>query len=208
MRGIMADTAKYLGDDAAANRHFQEALQLAPGDNFLLADYGDFLLDQRRPRAALELVKDYSPSDTSFLRQVYAEVALHSPRAQTDIAQMARRFAAIDQRGSSWTYRREEAGFALHVEHEPLRALKLAEENWTVQRAPEDMRVLLEAALAAHEPRAAQPVLDQLARSHFQYRVVLRLADRVRQTLGQSPSPEREAAAARDARAAATGRGR
>jgi tetratricopeptide (TPR) repeat protein len=205
MQGIMADTAKYLGDDAAADRHFQEALQLAPGDNFLLADYGDFLLDQHRPRAALELVKDYSSSDTSFLRQVYAEVALHSPRAQTDIEQMARRFAALDQRGSR-TYRREEAGFALYVEHDPPRALKLAEENWTVQRAPEDMRVFLEAALAAHEPRAAQPVLNQLARSHFQYQVVLKLAVRLRHTLVQSPSAAGAAAAAApDARAAATG---
>jgi Tfp pilus assembly protein PilF len=206
MQGIMADTAKYLGEDAAADRHFQEALQLAPGDNFLLADYGDFLLDQRRPSAALELVKDYSSSDTSFLRQVYAEIALHSPRAQTDIEQMARRFAALDQRGSR-TYQREEAGFALYVQHDPLRALKLAEENWTVQRAPEDMRVFLEAALAAHESRAAQPVLDQLARSHFQYRVVLKLADRVRHAPVQS-AMRATTAAAPDARAAATGLGR
>src|SRR6185312_4931636 len=113
-----------------------------------------------------------------------------------------------DQRGSR-TYRREEAGFALYVEHDPLRALKLAEENWTVQRAPEDMRVFLEAALAAHEPRAAQPVLDQLARSHFEYRAVVKLADRARHILVQSPSAARAAAAAAPgARAAATGRGR
>lgn len=208
MQGIMADTAKYLGDDAAADRHFQEALQLAPGDNFLLADYGDFLLDQHRPRAALELVKNNSQSDTSFLRQVYAEVALHSPRAQNDVEQMARRFAALDQRGSS-VFRREEAGFALHVQHDPLRALKLAEENWTVQRAPEDMRVLLEAALAAHESGAAQPALDQLARSHLQYRFVVKLADRARQMLARSASAvSAAAAAAPGARAAATGRSR
>lgn len=206
MQGIMADTAKYLGHEAAADRHFQEALQLAPGDNFLLADYGDFLLDQRRPRAALELVKNFSQSDTSFLRQVYAEVALHSPRAPTDIEQMARRFAALDQRGSR-AYRREEAGFILYMQHDPQRALKLAEENWTVQRTPEDMRVFLEAALAAHQARAAQPVLDQLARSHFQYRVVVKLADQVRLALVRSPSaPSATAAAVPDARAAAAGR--
>jgi len=207
MQGIMGDTAKYLGDEVAADRHFQEALQLTPGDNFLLADYGDFLLDQHRPQAALELLKDYSQSDTSFLRLVYAEVALHSPQAQTDIEQMARRFAALDQRGSR-TYRREEAGFVLYVQHDPQRALKLAEENWSVQRTPEDMRVFLEAALAAHEARAAQPVLDLLARSHFQYRVVVELAARVRHTLARSPSVASVTAAATpDARAAASGRG-
>ena len=184
MQGIMADTAKYLGEDAAADRHFRQALQLAPGDNFLLADYGDFLLDRHRPQAALELVKDYSASDTSFLRQVYAEAAMHSPRAPADIAEMARRFAAIDRRGTR-AYRREEAGFVLHFLHDPRRALQLAETNWTVQRAPKDMRVLLEAALAAHEPQAAQPVLDLLARSHFQYRVVTTLAAQVRRALGR-----------------------
>jgi Tfp pilus assembly protein PilF len=208
MQGIMADTAKYLGDDAAADRHFQKALQLAPGDNFLLADYGDFLLDEHRPRAALELVKDYSQSDTSFLRQVYAEIALHSPRARADSEQMARRFAALDRRGSR-TYRREEAGFVMDVQHDPRRALKLAEENWTVQRAPEDMRLLLQAALAAHEPRAAQPALDQLDRSNFQYPAVVRLAQEVRHELSRAPLASRAAAgAALEAHAAAPGRDR
>jgi thioredoxin-like negative regulator of GroEL len=182
MQGIMADTAKYLGNDAEADRHFRTALQLTPGDNFLLADYADFLLDQHRPRAALDLVKDYPSSDTSFLRQVYAEAVLNSPRKEADLTQMARRFAAIDQRGSP-TYRREEAGFALYMQHDPRRALQLAQENWTVQRAPEDMRVLLAAAIAAQHPEAAQPVLDQLASSRFQYEVVVKLAARVREAL-------------------------
>ena len=184
MQGIMADTAKYLGNDADADRHFRAALQLTPGDNFLLADYADFLLDQHRPRAALDLVKDYASSDTSFLRQVYAESALHSSRTEADLTQMARRFAAIDQRGSR-TYRREEAGFVLYIQHDPQRALQLAQENWTVQRTPEDMRVLLAAALAAQHPQAAQAVLDQLASSRFQYAVVVRLAARVREALAR-----------------------
>ncbi|HEV2271251.1 MAG TPA: hypothetical protein VGR92_17495 [Steroidobacteraceae bacterium] len=184
MQGIMADTANYLGDYAAADRHFRAALQLTPGDNFLLADYGDFLLDQHRPQAALDLVKEYSSSDTSFLRQVYAESALHSPESEADVTQMARRFAAIDQRGSQ-TYRREEAGFALYIQHDSRRALQLAQEDWTVQRTPEDMRVLLAAALAAQHPEAAQPVVDQLASSHFQYAVVVQLAARVRKALAR-----------------------
>ena len=185
MQGIMADTARYLGNDADADRHFRAALQLTPGDNFLLADYGDFLLDRHRPQEALDLVKDYSSSDTSFLRQVYAESELHSPRAEADAMQMARRFAAIDQRGSR-TYQREEAGFALYVQHDSLRALQLAEEDWQMQHAPEDMRVFLAAALAAHHPEAAQPVLIELAGSRFQYAVVMKLAARVREALDEA----------------------
>jgi Tfp pilus assembly protein PilF len=186
IQGILADCAKYLGQDVAADRHFRIALQLTPGDNFLLADYADFLLDERRPQAALELVKDYSQSDTSFLRQVYAEVALGAPRAATDTSEMAQRFAALQVRGTR-AYRREEAAFVLHLEHDPARALQLAQENWTVQRAPEDMRVFLEAAQAANRPSVAQPVLDLLAESHLEYPLIDDLARRVRTELAEHP---------------------
>ncbi|MGH8215240.1 MAG: hypothetical protein ACREPZ_06080, partial [Rhodanobacteraceae bacterium] len=163
IEGLMADTATYLGKTDEAEAHFKAALQLAPGDNFLLAEYGDFLLDQNRPRDVIALVKDYTQSDTSFLRMVYAEAALNSPRAQGDIAAMQARFAAMDLRGSH-VYRREQAGFELYLRHDPAGALKLAQQNWTVQRAPKDMRIFLEAALAAGRPEAAQPVLDLVER--------------------------------------------
>ena len=186
IQGILADAAKYLGDDAAADRHFRIALQLTPGDNFLLADYADFLLDQKRSEAALDLVKDYSQSDTSFLRQVYAEAALGATKAAPDTGEMARRFAALEIRGTR-AYRREQASFVLHLEHDPPRALELAQENWSVQRTPEDMRVFLEAALAAGKPWAAQPVLDQLAKTHLEYPLITGLAGQVRTELVEQP---------------------
>ncbi len=189
MQGILADAAKYRGDSAAADQHFRAALQLTPGDNFLLADYGDFLLDQKRAREALALVKDYSQSDTSFLRQVYAEAALGDPQALADSAEMARRFAALEIRGTR-TYRREQAGFVLLRQHDPPRALQLAEENWTVQRAPEDMRVFLEAALAAGHPQAAQPVLQLLSSTHLQDPIVVALAAQVRSQLAAAVPPD------------------
>ena len=40
------------------------------------------------------------------------------------------------------------------------RALALAQQNWHEQREPADARLLLEAALAARDRAAAQPVLD------------------------------------------------
>lgn len=185
IEGLMADAATYLGKPAEAEAHFKAALQLAPGDNFLLADYGDFLLDQHRPRDVIALVKDYTQSDTSFLRMVYAEAALGSPRAQGDIAEMQARFAAMDRRGSH-VYRREEAGFELYLRHDPASALKLAEQNWTVQRAPKDMRIFLEAALAAHRPEAAQPVLTLIGHSHLQDPAINRLTAQITAALKQS----------------------
>ena len=181
VQGLLADTAKRLGNNDEAEAHFKAALQLTPGDNFLLADYGDFLLDRGRPREVIALLKDYTESDTSFLRLVYAEAALGSPHMQPDINEMQARFAAMDQRGSH-VYRREEAGFELHLRHDPAGALKLAEQNWTVQRAPEDMRIYLEAALAAGQPQAAKSVLDLLADSHLQDPQINRLVDKIAAT--------------------------
>lgn len=166
IEGLMADTAVRLGEPTVAEVHFKKALQEAPDDNFLLADYGDFLLGQKRPQAVVDLIGNNTSSDTSFLRLVLAESMLGSPRAQADADEMAQRFQAMDRRGS-YVYRREQAGFVLQVQHDPRRALALAIQNWTVQRAPKDVLVYLQAALAARDPAAARPALDFLARTHL-----------------------------------------
>lgn len=183
VEGLLADTAARLGRNAAADRHFRAALQWTPGDNFMLADYADFLLDRHEPGAARRLLAGYEASDTSLLRIVLAECALHDARAGQDAAEMQARFVAMARRGSL-LYEREYAEFALYVQHDPQRALRLAERNWTAQRSPSDMRVFLEAALAAHEPHAAQPVLTVLARSHLQDPEIARLAAEALAALG------------------------
>lgn len=166
IQGLMADAASYQGKPDLADKHFRKGLADTPGDNFLLADYADFLLDQDRPREVLDLLKDYSQSDTSFLRYVLAEAAVKAPGTQGDIWAMGARFAAMDQAGSH-LYQREQSRFVLHLQKDPDRALDLARENWQVQRAPWDVRVYLEAALAADQPQAARPVLDFIEETHL-----------------------------------------
>ena len=177
--GLMADAAKTLGQARRADAEFKAALQLTPGDNFLVADYADLLLDQGRAREALELTRDYAQSDTSFLRQVLAESALGLPQSRADTAAMASRFRDLEQRGDSRLYAREEARFVLWLLHDPARALKLAQDNWRYQRAPEDMRIYLEAALAAGQPASAQPVLDFLRQTSLEDPGIKALAGQV-----------------------------
>ena len=181
-QGLLADAALYSGDDAQAEVHYRSALQLSAGDNFLLADYADFLLDHSRPREAAELLKDYTQSDTSFLRLCMAEQMQHLPQAAADAAQMAARFAATDERGS-YLYRREEALFALAVQRDPASALSLAQQNWSVQKAPQDARILLQAALFAGQSEAARPVLDFIDRTGLREPHVDQLAAAMRKAL-------------------------
>jgi hypothetical protein len=181
LHGLMADAARYRGDVARADREYRIALTLAPGDNFLIADYADFLLDEDRPREALVLTRDYPQSDTSFLRQVLAEQALGLPQGGADAATMASRFADLERRGDRRLYAREAARFALTVQHAPGLALQLARDDWSFQRAPEDVRVLLEAALAAGAQ--ARPALEFVAATGLEEPEVRALARRLEAAL-------------------------
>lgn len=183
--GLLADAARYLGDDKTAGLHYQAALQLAPGDNFLLADYSDFLLDQNKPQAVIDLVKAYRQSDTSFLRLVLAEAMLKLPQADADTQEMARRFRDLELRGDSQLYAREQARFVLILQHDPTRALKIAEKDWAIQRAPEDIRIYLEAALASDTPEAAAPALAFLEKTRLEYPRVRTLAAAVKQAIAR-----------------------
>lgn len=191
MRGLMADAARYVGDAARADREFRSALQLTPGDNFLIADYADYLLDHGRAREVLALTRGYGQSDTSFLRQVLAEQVLGLPQAQADAATMAARFADLERRGDHRLYAREAARFALGVQHDPQRALRLAQDDWAYQRAPEDARVLLEAALAAGQVGAAGPALDFIAASGLEDPRVRALARQAttKRSVAMAPEP-------------------
>ncbi|MEO5574183.1 MAG: hypothetical protein ABIR48_06860 [Gammaproteobacteria bacterium] len=163
---ILADIAVRTGQAALAEQHFNDALALGR-DNWLLGAYADFLLDQHRPMEVIELLKDEVNVDNLLLRLTLAEQAVNAPTLSKHVVMLRERFAASRLR-NDMRHRREEARFTLHILHEPRQALKLAQENWAVQREPEDARILLAAALAAEDRRAAQPVLEFIARNQLE----------------------------------------
>jgi tetratricopeptide (TPR) repeat protein len=179
VQGLIAETAERLGDWRLAEAHYLAALKLLPQDNFLLVAYADFLLDRGRPAEVLPLLARHAQSDTAFLRLALAQDALHSPETVRYTWIMAARFEALTLRGSDY-FGREQARFALQLQHDPQTSLDMARRNWQVQRAPWDARVLLEAALAAHQPRAATEVLDFLKTTHLEDPMVIPLAAQVR----------------------------
>ena len=66
------------------------------------------------------------------------------------------------QRGDT-VHQREQARFALFLQQDIPVALQLAQKNWAIQKEVPDMRILLEASLAARNYAAAQPVLAWIA---------------------------------------------
>ena len=187
IEGLIAEAAERLAYWPLAEEHYRRALELLPHDNFLLVAYADFLLDRGRPGEVLALLADHSQSDTAFLRLALAKAALHSPDAPRYAWTMAARFEALRQRGGDF-FGREEARFTLQLQHDPQTSLTLARQNWEFQRAPWDARVLLEAALAAHQPQAAAAAVAFVEQTRLEDPVVQSLARQVKHS-GEAVSP-------------------
>lgn len=175
----LAEMASRLGDPAGAERHFRDALALGINDNFLLAAYADFLLERGRAAEVVALLRDWSRADTLLLRLALAEKAQRLPEAAAHAKALEDRFAAAALRGER-LHLAEEARFQLDLRGDARAALALALENWKTQREPRDAAVLLEAALAARDARAAAPVLRWLDDSRFESERLRRLAARLR----------------------------
>ena len=160
----LAETEAQRGQAAAAESAYREAMGLGVTDGYLLAAYADFLLDQGRPAEVLALLKGRGRSDLLLLRLALAGKALGAPETAAWQAELAARFDAARLRGDL-LHQKEESRFALALLGKTDRALVLAQANFELQREPTDARILLEAALAAKQPEAAQPALDWLVRS-------------------------------------------
>jgi len=161
---LLAEMATRRGELALAEARYKTALARQPRDSYLLGAYGDFLLDRQRPQDVVKLLKDQQRIDALLLRYALALQSL--PGQQTAFlaakAELAARFNAAMQRGDT-VHQREQARFALFLQHDIPAALQLAQQNWAIQKEVPDMRILLEAALAARNDGAAQPVLAWIA---------------------------------------------
>lgn len=172
----LAEMAWHLNDSRLAERHFRDALALGETDNFLLAEYADFLLEHGRPAEVVPLLKDWVRSDTLLLRLALATNALKLPEAERHIRALGDRFAAAALRGER-LHMQEEARFLLDLKGDGRSALVAAAENWKSQREPRDALVLLEAALAARDQAPAASALAWLESSGFESARLRRVAD-------------------------------
>jgi tetratricopeptide (TPR) repeat protein len=163
----LAEVAAWRGQAKQAEQHYKVALALQLDDGYLLAAWSDFLLDAGRPAEVVKQLAGWEASDSLLLRLAEAEAALKSPAAARLAQALDERFAAARVRGDT-THRAEEARYQLRLRGDAAQALRLAVENYRVQREPRDARILLEAAIAAGDPAAAQVVRDWLASSGFE----------------------------------------
>ena len=125
------------------------------------------------------LLKDWTRSDTLLLRLALAEKQLGAPEAAAHTQALGERFAAANLRGER-LHMGEEARYLLDLKGDARAALAVALENWKEQREPRDALVVLEAAAAARDAKAAAPVLKWLQDSHFESERMQRVASSLR----------------------------
>ena len=155
----LGEMAERIGDDAAAEHWMREGLQVAPDDFYLRGSCADLLLRQQRAAETLELLRGYESMEPMLLRITLAHLQLHDGAEARSRALLQNAFDLEQQRGDA-VHRREQARFFLDVDHEPAAALQAARQNWQVQREPDDVLILLRAALAAEQPQLGAPALE------------------------------------------------
>ena len=161
-----------------AENYFKQALKAGITDQFLLGAYADLLLLRQRPAEVLTLLADWERSDVLLLRLALAGRASRDKRAADWATQLRERFSAAALRGDR-LHEQEAARFELDVEGKPAKALELAGLNYKVQKEPRDAEILMRAALAAKQAKAAQPALDWLRNSRYQDPGIKQLADQL-----------------------------
>ena len=178
VRTRLAEMAVRLERLDEAQAHFTEALGLGITDQFLLGAYADFLLLRRRPAEVVTLLADWERSDILLLRLTLAGRAMNDSRAAGWAAQLRERFAAAELRGDR-LHEQEAARFELDIEGNAPKALDLATRNYQDQKEPRDAEILMRAALAAKQPRAAVPALNWFRGNRYQDPLLAALAERL-----------------------------
>jgi len=145
----LAELEERDGHAAAADAAYRAVLRLGP-DTYAAIAYADFLIAQKRPADALAVLKDEPRTDTVLLRLAIAGTLANAATRERDVAEMRERIVLANERPEARVlHGREQAMFALAIDHDAERALELARGDVARQREPLDLLVFAEAARAS-----------------------------------------------------------
>ena len=150
----LGEMAERSGNDASAEHWFREGLQLSPEDFYMRAALADLMLKDGRAADTLTLLAGYESMEPMLLRIAIAHTELHDGSGSWAAARLSGTFDVEQRRGEA-VHRREQARYFLDVDPQPAAALAAAQDNWRVQREPDDLLILMRAAHAAQRPQAA-----------------------------------------------------
>jgi hypothetical protein len=155
----LAELAVQKGDTDAAIHHVTDALGLDE-QNIAGRDlWFDILYANGRAADAAKVLAHRETVDSHLARLAIAEHKLDSTEKTRLVGLMRDRTENARLRGEKYGLR-EEVRFMLVVEAAPQRAVELAAANWKLEKELVDARLLAEAAAAANDRAAAEPVIE------------------------------------------------
>lgn len=164
---ILGEVLTWSGKLEEAVLILRDALAEDETDTYSRLLLASTLTELARPAEAVALfVSRAELNDAELLEAVLSARAAHTKDAAEREAVLAENVEASRRRGDV-VHRREESRYALRIEGDVPRALALAVANIAVQKEPADVRVLLEAALAAKDRAAAAPALEWMKKTGF-----------------------------------------
>ena len=153
-----AELEQRAGRPAEAEAAFRRSLAL-DADPYTTLAFADLLIEQKRPEEALRLLADQTRSEAVLLRLAIAGTMAGAASATVDVQEMRDRIALANERPETMIlHGREQAMFALAVDHDAALALRLARGDVAHQREPLDLLVFAQAARAGHDAAALQEV--------------------------------------------------
>ncbi|MEO6301504.1 MAG: tetratricopeptide repeat protein [Paracoccaceae bacterium] len=160
---LMGEIAALQGQNDLAIQHFTDLLTNDPGDIRVRLMLADLLLQAKKPTDVLALLTPAPDVDGVLIRRYLAANALN----QANIAgpaqvELEKRFRLNLDLGLT-AHAREEAQYFLYVAPDPALALARAQINWGLQHEIDDLRLLINAAVAANQPAAVAPALKWMA---------------------------------------------
>ena len=160
--GIIAELADQLGR-ADTLRWYTVALAIGPQDLFLRRAIANYLYRQGRWSDLHRVTAASLDQPQLAVLHLFASRQLQNVDRQSErqlqqqMTEIAQRQDRLDSSSLSW--------YALLIENKPQKSLDYAQQNWSMQKTPEDARLLLEAALQAQQLELASEVFQWLDES-------------------------------------------
>jgi len=164
---LIGEIAALQGEPDVAIARFEEVLQIDPNDIRVRLMLADLLLQAKEPADVMSLLSLAPDVDGVLIRRFLAAQALNQPDLAGSIkAELEKRFRLNLDLGLT-AHAREEAQYFLYVAPDPAMALERAQINWGLQHEIDDLRLLIDAAVADNNPAAAAPGLKWMADAHI-----------------------------------------
>ncbi|MCA9257842.1 MAG: hypothetical protein KDA61_01525 [Planctomycetales bacterium] len=174
---MQGEAALAAGLSDVAERKFKQVLASEPENRYVARAYAEQLIESGRPSDALNLVASRRQDDGLLLCEALAARACGDAQLVAELQQViADRFAEVRLRGDV-PLGRFESIYVREFEHDASRALRLALDNWNLQKEPHDTEAVLRAAIAAHDKDAAEPVANFVRRHDVAHATVKRLME-------------------------------